>query len=286
MTEDTRPAAQREHRPACDPFAHTSVTDLLAVERLERDLFRSTTTTDVQSRLYGGQVAAQALHVAGQTVEPSRTPHSLHGYYVRAGDPAVPVVFRVERDRDGRSFSSRRVVALQRGETVFTLSTSFHLPGESVSFDHDELSIPEVPAPETLPAIELKHIASVEGRQPPQPHPGALWLTRLWLRCTTTLPADPLLRACVLTYVSDLSNGLFPLYRGQAWVGPSLDHAVWFHRPAKPNDWLLMDLSPHSVAAGRGFYSGTLSDRDGRLIATMTQEGVFRARDRATVHAV
>ncbi|WP_256255409.1 acyl-CoA thioesterase [Actinomadura madurae] len=251
-----------------------SVLDLLDLEELDRDLYRGTLVFDDPYPLYGGQVAAQALRAAGGTVPEGRLPHSLHGYFLRGGDAARPTIFRVDRDRDGRSFSARRVVALQGGEVIFNMSVSFQRPAEDV--DRQVHPAPAAPDPRTLPESPVPRLFSMEGRVPPQPYEPADFPTRLWSRCTVPLPDDDLLHACVLTYLSDISSGLIALHDGRARSGSSLDHAVWFHRPVRMDEWVLMDLVPQTVAAGRGWYTGTLHTAGGVLAASLAQEVLFR----------
>ena len=251
-----------------------SVLDVLDLEEIDRDLYRSRLHFADPFPLYGGQVAAQALLAAGRTVPPDRLPHSLHGYFLRSGDAARPAVFRVERDRDGRSFSARRVVAIQGGEVIFNMSASFTAGsrGPDVAVD----PAPGAEPPDGLPSHTLPRLFSFEARRPAQPYPDAHWPTRFWARSTAALPDDPLLHACVLTYLSDIGTGLSALPDDQASPGPSLDHAVWFHRAARPDDWVLMDLVPRTVAGGRGWYTGTLHTTDGTLAASFVQETLFR----------
>ncbi|WP_308282888.1 acyl-CoA thioesterase [Pseudonocardia nigra] len=249
---------------------------LLDLEPLDRDLFRATTVFDDPYPLYGGQVAAQALVAAGRTVRAGRLPHSMHGYFLRSGDAARPTLFRVDRDRDGRSFSARRVVAVQDGEVVFSMSASFHDPEDGLDRQVDPA--PEVPAPATLPPLAIPRLFSFEARLPPQPHDGPAWPTRFWARCTERLPADDVLHAAVLTYLSDIMSGLSPLAADGYRPSTSLDHAVWFHRAARLDDWVLVDLVPKSTGGGRGWYTGTLSSRDGVLRASIAQESLFRRK--------
>jgi acyl-CoA thioesterase-2 len=249
--------------------------DLLALEELDQDLYRTTAVFDEPYFLYGGQVAAQALLAAGRTVPAERLPHSLHGYYLRRGNAARPTIFRVERDRDGGSFSARRVVAVQAGKVIFNMSCSFHLPepGE----DRQVADAPPAAPPDGLPAFQLPRLFDMESRRPAQPYPDADWETRFWARATVPLGDDPLMHASTLTYLSDLSGGLAGWHTAGAHSGASLDHAVWFHRPARLDDWVLMDLAPLTVASGRGRYTGTIHTRDGRLAASLTQECLFRS---------
>jgi acyl-CoA thioesterase-2 len=248
--------------------------DLLTLEELDRDLYRSTVLFSEEHALYGGQVAAQALMAAGRTVAPDLLPHSLHGYFLRSGDPARHTIFRVDRDRDGRSFSARRVVAVQGGEVIFSMSASFHVPDEGD--DHQVHPAPQVAGPDGLPGVELHRMFSMETRKPPQPYPDAPLPTRFWARTTIPLPDSPLVHAAVLTYLSDVSTGLIVLPDAEAALGPSLDHAVWFHRDVRMDDWVLVDLVPHTVAHHRGWYTGSILTRDGVLAGSLAQEALFR----------
>ncbi len=250
-----------------------SILELLDLEYVEENLYRSCTVYQDEHRLFGGQVAAQALYAAGRTVPDGRLPHSLHGYFLRQGSTVRPTLFQVERDRDGLSFSARRVVAVQDGEVIFNMAASFAAvrPGVDVEAEPG----PEIPAPDLLPGwINPRH-ASFEYRSPQQEH---RLPTQLWIRCTTGLPDDPMLHAAVLTYVSDITNGLVPLEGEDMWSGPSLDHSVWFHRPARMDDWTWQDLIPHTAAGGRGLYTGAIFSADGARVASIAQEALFRKR--------
>ncbi|MCU1594531.1 MAG: Choloyl-CoA hydrolase [Frankiales bacterium] len=258
-----------------DPTADLpELLELLELEEIDRDLYRATRTFRDPFALYGGQVAAQALRAAGLTVPEGRAPHSLHGYFLRSGDAERPTIFRVDRDRDGRSFSGRRVVAVQDGEVLFNMSCSFHTvePGPEVQ-SHP---LPEAGDPAALPVVLLPRLFSIESRQAPQPVADTPWPTRFWSRLTVTAPDDPLIHACVLTYLSDISSGLAGLPQAGQQAGPSLDHAVWFHRPARLDDWVLMDLVPQSTSGGRGWYTGSIYDQTGTLLASVAQESLFR----------
>lgn len=256
------------------PVTSGTLLDLLELERLDRDIYRSTLLFDEPFALYGGQVAAQALLAAGRTVPEGRMPHSLHCYYLRGGSAAKPVLFRVDRDRDGRSYSARRVTALQDGEVIFTLSASFADVRDGA--DHEVDPMPEVAGPDDLPEWEFERLWSTEARVPPQRTPATPWPSRFWARSTLALPDSALVHACVLTYLSDTSSGLVDVPDGAYSTGASLDHAVWFHRPARMDDWVLMDLVPRAVAAGRGLYTGSVRRSDGVTIATLMQESLFR----------
>ncbi|MGY1650713.1 acyl-CoA thioesterase [Geodermatophilus sp. SYSU D01119] len=248
--------------------------DVLTLEEVDRDLYRSTLLFADPFPLYGGQVAAQALLAAGRTVAPDRLPHSLHGYFLRSGDAARPAVFHVDRDRDGGSFSARRVVAVQGGEVVLSMSASFQAP--TAGPDLQVAAAPAAEDPADAEPVQLPRLFSFEGRRPSQPYPDASWPTRFWARATVPLPDDPLLHACALLYLSDIGTGLSALPEGEAAPGPTLDHAVWFHRPARLDEWVLVDLVPHTVAGGRGWYTGAVTTADGVLAASLTQETLFR----------
>lgn len=260
--------------PGTDEGRAPTVLDVLTLEEIDRDLYRSTLVFADPFPLYGGQVAAQALHAAGRTVGPDRLPHSLHGYFLRSGDAARPTIFRVDRDRDGGSFSARRVVALQGGEVIFSMSASFHVAGPGPDLQVQEA--PGTESPEESAELEMPRLFSMASRRPAQPFPSAHWPTRFWARATVPLPEDPLVHACVLTYLSDIGTGLSALPEDEASPGPSLDHAVWFHRHARLDDWVLMDMTPRTVAAGRGWYTGSIFTPAGALAASFVQETLFR----------
>jgi acyl-CoA thioesterase-2 len=247
---------------------------LLTLEAIERDLFRAGTVYAEEYDLYGGQVAAQALMAAGRTVDPDRRPHSLHGNFLRRGDPSRPTVFRVYRDRDGRSFSARRVAAVQQGEVIFTVSTSFHTARDGWS---SQVAVqPEVPAPDELPPARLPRLFSMDARIPVQPWPDARWPTRFWARVSVPLADDPLVHACALTYLSDISTGVLPSPDGSQTPESSLDHAVWFHDSVDMTGWTLSEYRPQVTGHGRGWYNGSLFAEDGRLVASIAQECLFR----------
>ncbi|WP_234971542.1 acyl-CoA thioesterase [Jatrophihabitans endophyticus] len=257
---------------------------LLDLERVDADLFRADCVFVEQwderigapASLYGGQVAAQALRAAGATVDRERVPHSLHGYFLRRGDARVPTVYKVERDRDGGSFSARRVAAVQNGEVVFTMSASFQVPdGQPV----DQVErMPTVERPERLPETGLYRLVSTTGRLPAAPFGDRpAYPTRFWARVTQPLPPDPLLHACALTYLSDISTGVLPSPDRTLAPGASVDHAVWFHTGVDMNDWVLTDYVPRITGHGRGWYTGSLFDPAGTLVASVAQEALFRA---------
>ncbi len=261
--------------PAESGASGPNLLDVLALERLDADLFRSIEVFDDPFGLYGGQVAAQALHAAAQTVGAGRYPHSLHGYFLSRGDPNLRVLLHVHRDRDGRSFSNRRVIAVQNGVVIFNLAASFHVDEDGYDFQASQL--PVVSAPDELPDISPHtRMLGIEVRVPEQAAAGQSWPSRVWLRAREKL-ADETMHACALAYVSDMFTGLASV-RGIADVGivTSLDHAVWFYRKVSMDDWVLMDLVAESTAGGRGMYTGRIFSKDGALAAGIAQESLFR----------
>ena len=253
-----------------------SLLDLLSIERLEENLYRNRVIFQRPFHLYGGQVAAQALVAAGGTVPDGRVPHSLHGYFLRGGNTAKPTVFQVERDRDGRSFSARRVLAIQDGEVIFNMSASFAQPKEGTEQDVD-------PAPLVLPpdahhATDHPYQQSLEVRPAVPAAPEDRIRRQFWIRCTVDLPDSPLLHACALAYMSDISSGMDAIEEHVAASGGSLDHAVWFHRHPRLDDWVLLDLVPRVVSGGRGWYAGAIYTAGGTRLATLTQEMLFREK--------
>jgi acyl-CoA thioesterase-2 len=255
-----------------------TISDLLDLEYVEENLYRSCVVFDESYRLFGGQVAAQALLAAGRTVPDGRLPHSLHGYFLRQGSTFRPTLFQVDRDRDGQSFSARRVVAIQDGEVIFNMSASFAVPRPGA--DKDAAGAPDIPPLDALAGVTHPRVPSFEFRSPDS---GQRLPSRFWIRCTDDgLRDDPLVHAAVLAYTSDISTGLIPLEGGESLAGPSLDHAVWFHRPARMDDWTWQELTPHTVAGGRGWYTGAVYSPDGTRVASIAQETLFRTREPAT----
>ncbi len=256
-----------------------SLAELLELERLDRDLFRGQNEPGARDRfsLYGGQVAAQALAAAGATVSDDRLPHSFHGYFLRPGQVDRPVIFDVNRDRDGGSFSARHVRAVQDGEVIFSMLASFHTERDSPVFD----AVParDAPDPETLPSrpsiaalVEVREVTPtrIVGRQ--IRHPDCVWV-----RTVAPLPDDPLVHACALAYASDLGSGFGQTYvPGLATGGPSIDHAVWFHAPLQADEWMLLDLAPRKARSSRGVYDGSLRNIEGELGAVIAQEMLLR----------
>jgi acyl-CoA thioesterase-2 len=262
-----------------------TLAQLLELDRIDDELFRSVTTYDDPLGLYGGQVMAQALRAASGTVRPGFLAHSLHGYFVRPGDPNQPVVYRVRHDRDGRSYAARSVAALQGGAVLLNLSCSFHVPEEGQ--DRQRSRPPDAPAPDA-PGVErvLTRAVGVEfrdadpGSRLPSP-------TRVWVRVSDPFPDDdPHLHACMITYVSDMCTGAFTLADFD-WNTQltSLDHALWLYRPTRPA-WLLLDLTGESVALGRAHYTGRIFDESGALVAGLAQESLFRKIPNRRAHTI
>ncbi|MER6536443.1 acyl-CoA thioesterase II, partial [Streptomyces sp900105755] len=271
-------------------------------EQVEENIFRGQSRSAVVPRVFGGQVAAQALVAAGRTVPADRHAHSLHAYFLRPGDPGAPIVYTVERIRDGRSFTTRRAVAVQHGRPIFAVSASFQLDEDGL--EH-QAPMPAAPDPATLPtsadrfrgydhldpavvekfleareAIDLRYVEEPPfGKygEPREPH------SQVWFRTNGKLDDDPLLHVVLATYVSDmtlLDSVLLAHGRG-GWavgdvVGASLDHAMWFHRPFRADEWLLYDQESPSAHGGRGLGQARIYTQDGSLAISVIQEGVVR----------
>jgi acyl-CoA thioesterase-2 len=276
--------------------------DTLDLEKLEENLFRGTSPQIGWQRVFGGQVIAQALVAAHRTVDADRFIHSLHAYFMRPGDPSVPIIYQVERIRNGSSFNTRRVVAIQHGEPIFSMSASFQI--EEEGYDH-QMPAPKVPAPESLLSetqlqeaflakappmirkywqnkrpieikpVSLAHYISNEKLAPNQD---------VWVRAVGDVPDDRCFQAAILAYLSDMTLLDTSLYaHGTTIFDPSiqvasLDHAMWFHRPCKLDDWLLYSQDSPSASGARGLTRGSIMTRDGVLIASVTQEGLIRKR--------
>ena len=283
------------------PTSVAELVSILELEQIEDDLFRGAQPPhSTLQRVFGGQVAAQALRAACHSVEPARRVHSLHSYFLRAGDTAIPIIYDVERIRDGGSFSTRRVAARQHGRVIYYLTASFHVaePG----FEHQDV-MPGVPPALDCPdlaelletissraadswrrewsALEVRYVGDTRpgGGISSDEHPAA---SRLWFRAHGELGDDPVLNTCFLTYASDLTllgSSLVPhgvMIGSPRIQAASLDHAVWFHRPVRADDWLLYDQSSPSAQGGRGFATGRLFGADGTLVASVAQEGLVR----------
>jgi acyl-CoA thioesterase-2 len=252
---------------------------LLDLERLELNMFRGRNADHgPRPNLYGGQVAAQALLAAAATVEPDRTPHSFHGYFLRAGSPELPVVLQVDRDRDGRSFSARHVVAIQDGAVIFSMIASFHAEREAISVD--EVRHRDAPAPDDTPGIRWDPLLEV--REVTRTDLSAdIFSDCLWVRSAVPLADDPLIQAAALTYLSDLGSGFGQYGNPELGIGgPSIDHSMWFHEPIRADEWVLLDLAPEKARAGRGLYRGSLRSERSALGATIQQEMLLLPRSK------
>jgi acyl-CoA thioesterase-2 len=285
--------------PLSGQAAVDQLLEILDLEQRDEATFVGQSPQTGAQRVFGGQAAAQALVAAGRTVEPDRTVHSLHGYFVRTGDPTQPIEFHVETIRDGRSFSVRRSTAQQHGKTIFFMSASFQVHEEGL--DHHAPAPTGVPGPEEVPsiadwiqrypsrakafaaaprAVDLRYVGT-PGWVPPgdrAPHEQQ----RAWMRIDGKLPDDPLVHACALTYASDLAllDSVLNVH-GEVWgpggiIGASLDHALWFHRPFRADEWFLYDCTSPSASGARGLAMGRMFTRDGRHIASAVQEGLLR----------
>lgn len=253
----------------------TGLPEVLSLERIDADMFRTVVVAAEPAGLFGGQVAAQALRAAAQTVPGDRHPHSLHGYFLSRGDASRRVLLIVNRDRDGGSYSNRRVIAVQDGTVIFNLAASFH--GTEDGADFQAHPMPAARPPEDLPDDPRWHrMHGVEVRLPAQPDPHQQWPSRMWIRSRHPLAGD-MVNACALAYISDMFTGL-ALTPGIGSAGPltSIDHSVWFFRKVALDDWVLMDHQPESTSGGRGMYTARVYSRDGRLAAGIAQETLFR----------
>jgi acyl-CoA thioesterase-2 len=287
------------------PESLTAMEELLAtldLEKIEEDLYRGVSPNAGWQRVFGGQVVAQALVAAQRTVEQERSIHSLHAYFVRPGDPSVPILYQVERIRDGSSFTTRSVVAIQHGKAIFTMSASFQV--DEGGYDH-QIAMPSVTMPEQLMGEQefqetfLKTAPEAvrrywERKRPIEVRPTSLvhYLTKnkldprqdVWVRALGDVPADPHIQAAVLAYISDmtlLDASLYP--HGTSIFDPSmqvasLDHAMWFHRPITFGDWLLYTQDSPSASGARGMTRGSIYSRAGLLIASVAQEGLIRKK--------
>jgi len=274
-----------------------AVLDLQAAPADGADVFVGQSQPQPWGRVFGGQVLAQSIAAAQRTVDADRPIHSMHGYFLRAGDPKFPITFAVERLRDGRSFSARRTHALQHGRPILSMIASFQEPADGL--DHAE-PMPEVPGPETLPTLAQRYAGVNSGsgrywfRQRPmdlrhvedpvylEAGGEASNAQHVWMKAVGDLPDDPALHAAVLAYASDYGM-LEPVLRrhGRAWASPglraaSLDHAMWFHRPARADEWLLNVQTSPSAQGARGLGVATIYTAGGALVATVAQEGMIR----------
>ena len=280
-----------------------ALVELLDLEAIEVNIFRGLSPDEDRQRVFGGQVAGQALVAAGRTVEDDKRVHSLHAYFLLGGDPAIPIVYDVDRIRDGSSFTTRRVVAIQHGKAIFNLAASFHIdePGP----EH-QVTMAEVPDPESLPTfkermephkellgdwyerdrpMDARHITKTPlERAPDEPLPPR---QQLWIKANGKLPDNPLLHACIVAYESDftlLDTALLPIgirsWNDGKTMMASLDHAMWFHRPFRADEWLLYAQHTPSASGSRGLATGSIFREDGALAVSVVQEGLIRHRGR------
>jgi acyl-CoA thioesterase-2 len=280
----------------------TELIDLLQLERIEENLFRGPSQDLGWGRVFGGQVVGQALSAAHQTVPEDRQVHSVHAYFLRPGDAQLPIVYQVDPIRNGRSFTTRRVVAIQNGRAILNLAASFQI--DEPGLEHQD-EAPEVRSPDDLlserdlalrvidrippplramaTAVRPIEIRPVRPFDPLKPKPRAP-RRQVWFRTCGPLPDDPALHRYLLTYASDfhfLATSMQP--HGVSWLTPgfqvaSIDHAMWFHRPFRMDDWLLYDIDSPSASGARGLVRGRFFDRAGQLVATTVQEGLIRDR--------
>ena len=278
--------------------------EILNLEPLELNLFRGRSPQSRWQRVFGGQVVAQALVAACRTVDDvtTRPPHSLHAYFMLGGDPKVPIIYEVDRIRDGKSFTTRNVVDIQHGRAIYSMSVSFHVHEEGLSH---QFPMPNVPQPDALPdETELKERIwprmpepvrrYYERERPIELRPveygrylGETWNDghfHVWMRATGTLPNEPAIHQCVLAYASDmmlLDAALIPHGRSvfsEDIMAASLDHALWFHRPFRADAWLLYAQDSPNLSDSRGFSRGLIFASDGTLVASVAQEGLLRQR--------
>ena len=276
------------------------IIETLDLEEIELNHYLATSPNEGWQRVYGGQVIGQALVAASRTVSTDRSAHSLHGYFLRAGDTDIPILYKVDRIRDGKIFTTRRVVAVQRGQAIFTMSISFQVDEGGLNHQFD---MPDVPGPDDLQtedeirrvqsknwpkefqdsfsgssAIQVKPIEPMDLLNPKPAEP----VQRCWMRCGDKLPDDPRIHQCVLAYLSDwslLDTATRPhavsFMQDNVQVA-SLDHAMWFHRPFRADEWLLYDQDSPSASGARGFNRGLIYNQSGELVASTTQEGLVR----------
>lgn len=288
----------------------TDLLKLLDIERLELDLFRGQSPDEETSqRVFGGQVIAQSLVAAYRTVEKG-TCHSLHAYFIRPGDPKVPIIYQVDHSRDGRSFTTRRVVAIQHGKQIFNFAASFHI--EEPGWEH-QADMPVVPGPENLPNYRDIRLEAVERMPAKMRERLGPFFTRarpieqrpinptdmldpkvdktdqnVWMRVSSAIDEEPWLHQCLLAYASDHSLlGTAQRHHGVTWVGgevmgASLDHAMWFHAPLNFNEWHLYTMDAPFAGGARSFNRGMIFSQDGKLVASCTQEGLMRPMRKKT----
>ncbi|MDP9823222.1 acyl-CoA thioesterase [Nocardioides massiliensis] len=282
------------------PRSVGELVELLDLEQIEDNLFRGGQPDTAVQRVFGGQVAAHALIAAHRTVDASYAVHSLHSYFLRPGDPRVPIIYDVEDIREGRSFATRRVMARQHGKPIYYQTLNFQVAEDG--FEHQD-AMPTVPAPDDCPslaealgapggrseewerewaALDARMVGDSTGRVSVVEDAGRPARSQLWIRISGTLPDDPLVHLASFTYASDLTllaSTLVP--HGVPLMGPqvqaaSLDHTIWFHRPFRADEWWLYDQHAPFAGGGRGLALGRIFTQDGTLVATVAQEGLIR----------
>ena len=255
---------------------------LLTLEQQGPDRFEAVTPGEGPYRLFGGQVAAQSLRAATMTVEADRPPHSFHAYFVRPGRPGTPLILDVIRIRDGRSFTTRAVTATQNGEPIFFLAASFHAaePGDDWQPPRrDDIAGPDEVGASESPLARFESMMPFEIRPAVGRSPLGFALHPFWVRVNGALPDDPLLHACCLAFISDMGvvgSARHDVADMKNFGGASLDHAMWFHRPARADEWILFDVEPASNYGARGLARGTMHSADGVLLASISQEALLR----------
>ena len=302
MTRLNSPVTPSERRPPMNP-ALKELLGLMDLEEIERNLFRGVSPKDSWQRVFGGQVIGQALQAATRTVPKDRPVHSLHAYFLRPGDPKVPIVYEVDRIRDGKSFTTRNVLAIQHGRPIYSMSVSFHVNEDGLAH---QIEMPDVPPPEELKTelerrqeiaekvpqlmddhftrprpIETRPVNSQDFINPEPMEPNSA----VWIKAADPLPDDSGLHKCLLAYASDMSLlDTCALPHGVSWFNDklqmaSLDHAMWFHRPFRADEWLLYVTDSPSSSGALGFNRGMFFNRDGVLVASCTQEGLIRVHE-------
>lgn len=280
------------------------LTTLLDIEQIDTDLYRGPRQPGGVGRVFGGQVVAQALQAAQRSIGDDKAAHSLHAYFMRPGDEDHPIIYRVVRDFDGRSFANRRVIAMQKGQPILNMTASFQSPAEGL---HHQQVMPDVPMPETLRSerelrdevqdqvpekfrrfflrarpIEIRPVSPRNWFRPEKINPA---VQHSWFRVVAPLPDDPALHRAMLTYASDMALlGTCMLPHGVSWMTgkvqtASLDHAVWLHEPFRFDEWLLYSTDSPWSGHSRGFNRGRIYSQDGRLVASVAQEGLIRLKD-------
>ena len=283
------------------PRSVTELIELLDLEAIEDNLFRGRQPDTNMQRVFGGQVAAHALVAANRTVADDHRVHSMHAYFLRPGDPAVPIVYDVDDVRDGRSFATRRVLARQHGRPIFYMTSNFQRPEEGL--EHQD-AMPDVPGPDECPDLLSalpdraedpdgwkREWAALDLRYVGDSRPGGLLESeafpsraQLWMRVDGSLPDDPLMHEAAFTYASDMTLLAASLVAHGKYISSpeiqaaSLDHSIWFHRPFRADEWFLYDQWSPSASGGRGLSFARVFAQDGRLVASVAQEGLIRVR--------